>query len=245
MWFDNLDPEEIRARLLAEGKYTKILESLGLNDQDDDDGQDLPTLEESLSLIEAAAEEILLPQFNGTANVEPSKQVNCRHVRFNNGLGILELLHKARKSIYATHITPDKYPEPYVELQLEKVRQGLIFERIVYKNPAYPLMNQWLERFRDQDGRPINRYREYTIEGDAVLPLPQQDFMVIDKKYVLLWHRGTKGFPESETMTFIEDRATAGYFLDWWQSLVPKKGQQCKVMAMVCTASDQNQGYSG
>jgi hypothetical protein len=238
VWFDNLDPEAIRARLLAEGDFTKLLESLGVNDQDDDDGQEPPTLEELFPLLEAAVEDILLPRFNGTSNAEVVKpQINCKHIRANNGIGVLEVLDKAKKSIHVTHIIPELYVEPYVELQLEKVWQGLIFERIVYKNPAYPQMYKWLERFRDKDGHFIKRYREYTIEGDPVLPLPQQDFMVIDKKYVLLWHRVTN--PESETLTFIEDEATAGYFLNWWNSLIPKEGQQRKVVEMVCTASGQ------
>jgi len=243
VWFDNLDPEAIRARLLAEGEFTKRLESLGLNDYDDNDGQEPPILEENLALLEAAAEDILLPRLSGISNSEVVKpQINCMHIRANNGIGILELVDKARKSVHVTHITPEVYLEPYVELQLEKVRQGLIFERIVHKNPDYLHMYQWLKRFRDKDGKPIKRYREYTIEGDAVLP--KQDFMVIDKKYVLLWHRETQPHPESETLTFIEDRATAGYFLDWWNSLIPKKGQQRKVMRMACTASGQKQRRS-
>jgi hypothetical protein len=242
VWFDNLDPEAIRARLLAEGDFTKLIESLGVNDQDDDDGQDSPTLEENLALLKAAVEDILLPRLGGTSNAEVVKPVNCKHIRANNGIGILEVLDKAKKSVYVTHITPEVYAEPYVQLQLEKVRKGFIFERIVHKNPKYPHMYQWLERFRDKNGQPIKRYREYTIEGDPILPLPKQDFMVIDKEYVLLWHRVTD--PDSETLTFIEDQATAGYFLDWWNSLIPKKGQQRKVMRMVSTASGQKQSRS-
>jgi hypothetical protein len=76
MWFDELDPEAIRERLFNEGHFTKPLENLSLNEQNDEAAQKMTMIEADIAVLEIVATDILLPWLSGMLRFSSQCPVN-------------------------------------------------------------------------------------------------------------------------------------------------------------------------
>jgi hypothetical protein len=221
MWFDNLTPEEIKERLQKEGVFTPLLEQLGLSKNAKSEEDSALTPQEERELVVEAVEELLLPKLWSISTPPVVKEISLKYIPADKGNGALEFLAAAKHSIYTTHFTPAVFSKRYVALQRQKVDEGLIFERLVYKHRNHSY--EWLEEFLHENGTPINRYREYEIEHSPLFL--RRDFMVIDAKWVLFWFKNPQ---HAETFIFCECKEIAEFFLNIWKVLTPKEGQESK-----------------
>jgi len=233
MWFDNKSREEIRERLLKEGIFAKLLDEAELDQEHLERAQqEALTREEAIDLLESATKHILLPRLSGITTPKNVEKQEYRYFRAEAvGEALLELLAQAESSIYVTHFAVEQYSELYIALQLEKVNQGLVFERIVYFHSEYLHSYAWLDRFYDKDKNhaPIKRYQQYKLTSNRP-PLPY-DLMIIDEKYAILVHRVPVTDPVSplllsDEVAFFQNDMMVTYFLDIWKSLKPQEDQK-------------------
>jgi hypothetical protein len=231
MKFDGKSPEEIGERLLKEGIFTKLLEAANL-DQEllERARQEAPlSPEEERDLLKSAVNDILLPRMSGTTapkNVKEKSHLYMSTIAV--GAAVLELIAQAKSSIYATYFAVERYSEAYIALLLEKVKQGLVFERIVYYHQEYKdtTKYKWLDRFYDKNHEPIKRYRQYRLTSNR--PPLSYDFMIIDEKYAIVVHRVSITDPESrerlsDEITIFENDMMVRCFLDLWKMLIPQE----------------------
>jgi hypothetical protein len=223
MWFDGMSAEEIRERLLKEGIFTKLLEDADLDQKILERAKQEPLEpEEANRLLESATKHMLLPFLSGIRppeNMNEIKMYSVQSSRNEVGDMILYLMAQAEISIFVTHFFRENYSEMYRSVQLEKVQQGLVFERIVEKHLEYANEYKWLEDFCDEHGNFIGNYKEYSILTNRALYF---DFMIIDEQYVILAHRGYA----CDDVQIIECSSTAKIFLNIWNNLKPQKDQK-------------------
>ena len=138
---------------------------------------------------------------------------------------MLELLAQAKSSIYVTYFAVEQYSDAYIALQLEKVNQELVFERIVYYHQEYKHTYKWLEKFYDKNHVPIKHYQQYRLTSNR--PPLSYDFMVIDEKYAVVVHRNSVTDPNSpllsDEITVFENDMMVTHFLDLWKMLKPQE----------------------
>jgi hypothetical protein len=227
MWFYYKSAEEIRERLLKEGVFAKLLEDAELEANHVEEAQKTLNTDEVIDLLESVADEILLPHLR---SIYPPNGLEVKQYKYKRteavGGSLLDLLTQAKQSIYVTHFAVEEYSELYIELQIEKVYQGLVFERIVYFNNEYSEKYAWLDRFFDKNGEPINRYRQYELRSNRP-PLPY-DLMIIDEKCAALVHRGPiiETDHMSDAIGFFENDLVVTYFLDVWKYLKPQENRR-------------------
>jgi hypothetical protein len=228
MWFKGKSQEEIRERLLKEGIFTKLLEEANLDQELLERARQEASLrsEEEIDLWKSAVNDILLPRMS-VKKVEEKTHLYMQALAV--GEAVLELIAQAKISILATYFAVEGYSENYIALLLEKVKQGVVFERIVYYHPEYEdtAAYKWLKRFYDKNHAPIKGYRQHTLTGNRP-PLLTYDFMVIDEKYAIVVHRDPNPDPASrqpisDEITVFEDDMMVKYFLDVWRFLKPQE----------------------
>ena len=157
------------------------------------------------------------------------KQYTSIRAKGNVGDMLLELVDSAEESVQVTHFFRDRYSQLFIALELEKVYQGIIFERLVRVYTEYPKDYEWLRRFFDKNHKPIKNYRQYPITIDQLLPY---DLMIIDKKYAVLVHRWVstvcpaqkEPVEASDNIAVFAKDLMVTYLLDLWESLRPKEG---------------------
>jgi hypothetical protein len=242
MWFDNLIEEEIRQRLLKEGVWTELLKDAALDERDEERiaqaKQEIQNTEEYEEFLELATQEMLLPLLSGITvpdNVEIKQYRSIQAKRNHVGEVIMHLMARAEKSIYVTHFIRDKFPKHYHALQLEKVRQGIILERIVYFHEGSTDGYQWLDQFLDENSNPIGNYKEYEIQTNQLLPF---DLMIIDEKYAILAYRTS---PADEVMIF-ENDCMVKCLLDIWRNLRPQQDRKGRYKTWKTTVTPTQRG---
>ena len=230
MWVENMSLDEIKEILLKDNPFGKLLQILGEINFDNPKESTSMKEDKARHLMNAVINDIVLPK------VQETSACPVRRVRSKQGDGSMPYLREATRSIYVTHFRPETYPNDYIALQLEKIRAGLRFERLVFEHSQYPAAYQWLERFFDADHKPLRGYRQYKLEWDSPtklndplgLPLPF-DFMIIDEQRVLLWitiHR--QGACWTEELLVVESQELAREFLDTWKNWTPNQREAHK-----------------
>jgi hypothetical protein len=87
----------------------------------------------------------------------------------------------AKESILMTHFTKETPSNAYIELLLDKLREGVIITRILPKNiDLSDSCNEWLSRFCEYKGK---GYTEYFLDANT-LPM---DIAIYDEKTVKLF----------------------------------------------------------
>jgi hypothetical protein len=184
------------------------------------------------------AENLLLSLFSGIQMPEKTEKLkgfSVRSKRHEVGDVILYLIAQAEKSILVTHLYREEYSKMYHSVQLEKIDEGLVFERLVHYDLLCTEGYEWLTEFFDEQGNPIGKYEEYVIATNWQLHF---DFMIIDEKYVVLVHRGST----SDDVLVFENESMVQIFLSIWNNL---KSQQDDGGKFASLGTDVTPGQRG
>lgn len=233
MWFDGKTPEEINERLQKEGIFTKLITAARARR-----GEEPLTTEVDYDELASVAKHIFVPFVSGIRppeNIKKIKAFSVRSVRNKVGDAIIYLMEQAEKGIFVTHFFLEQYLPMYVEVQREKLREGVPIERIVEEHLEHSDEYKWLDDFQDEHGNPIGNYKEYTISSNRLFNF---DFMIIDKKIVILVYRGSS----YDDALIFENDSMVQIFLNFWNNLKPQEDGDGNTADLITTVTPTQRG---
>jgi len=218
MWFYGKTPEEINARLQKEGVVTKLINAVKAKNNEERleefAHEPLITGEETDDLATVAKYKFV-PFVSGIRppeNIEKIKSYSVLSERNKVGDAILYLVEQAEEEILLTHFFMEQYLPMYIAVQLEKLGEGVVLERIVEEHLEHSDYYKWLHDFHDDHGNPIKNYKQYPVSFNRLFNF---DFMIIDKKIVILVYRG---YTFDDALIF-ENESMVKIYLNLWNNL--------------------------
>jgi hypothetical protein len=133
MQCDDKTTVDINERLQNEGIFTKLINAARARRGEallDESVHEPLTTEDDIKELAAVAKHIFVPIVSGIRppeNIKKIKSFSVRSKRNKVGDAILYLVEQAEEEILVTHLFLEQYPLMYIDVQLEKIREGKAF----------------------------------------------------------------------------------------------------------------------
>ena len=217
MWFDDKTTNEINEHLQNGGLFTKLINAAKAKRGEVplEESAHEPSDTEDDEELASVAKHLFVPFVSGIRppeNIKKIKSYSVRSGRDKVGDAILYLLEQAEDEVFVTHFFREQYSPMYIEVQLEKLAEGVVLERIVGKHLEHSDDYRWLDDFHNDQGNIVENYKQYPVSFNSLFNF---DFMIIDKKIVILVYRGTS----FDDALIFENESMVQIYLNLWNNI--------------------------